>query len=81
MLTAAELQLLEPLLRIMRSFLILGGIVAITQILKGGFTFMVASGRNDTHDEGLGLMGGGIITSVVAATLFAVVSVVLERIA
>jgi len=74
----AELQsFIIPTLRIVRIFLVLLGIVSVTTILHGAFTFMTASGRVEVHHHAKARMVSGILGTLAIAVLFTVITIFL----
>jgi hypothetical protein len=66
-----------PALRIARIFLVLLGIVSVTTILHGAFTFMTASGRVEVHHHAKTKMVAGILGSMAIAVVFTVITIFL----
>ena len=71
---------LLPILRISRSFILLLGLVAVNLILIGGFTYMVASGRDHGHESGMEKVATGILATVAIAALYLIMTVAIQRV-
>lgn len=67
------------LLRILRAFLLLLGIAAVNMLLVGGFTFMVAGGRDHAHEAGMSKMSLGVLATIVVFAVFAIVTVAIQN--
>lgn len=64
-------------LRLGRVALVLVAIVSINLILKGAFTYMVSSGRNETQAEAVQSITSGVVGSFVVLALFLVSTVLI----
>lgn len=68
-----------PAIRIGRAFLLLFGIVSINLMLIGGFNYMVASGRDDSHNDSIQKIATGVLGTIVVAALFVIATIALEN--
>lgn len=66
-------------IRIGRAFLLLFGIVSINLMLIGGFNYMVASGRDDSHNDSIQKIATGVLGTIVVAALFVIATIALEN--
>src|SRR3989338_777007 len=69
---------LIPSLRLARVLLLVLGIVGINYMLICAFTFMVASGRNETQKAGNSKMSAGFFVTMLVAALFLALTVSLK---
>ena len=67
--------------RVMRILLLVVGLSSITKLLHGGFTIMLASGREETHHAGFQSMMVGMLGTMFVFVMFVFSSVVIERLA
>lgn len=74
----SQYSFLETGIRIFRVLLLWFGILGVNMILHGGFTFMVASMRDDTHAECWGKISRGVISCVAVVLLYSVATIVIE---
>ena len=65
-------------LRVFRVLLIIFGILAVNMILLGGFSYMTASSRDDSHSEAMGHIARGIISSLAVVLLFSVTTIAIK---
>lgn len=66
-------------LRFGRVALVLMGIMAILLIVKGAFQYMLASGRSDDQGSAFQSMAGGMLATMFVTIIFAVATIVLEK--
>lgn len=71
--------MLPTTLRVLRVLLMMLGIVAVTQILKGGFDYMFGSGRDDSYSAAMAKMSQGVLISMFLAGLFAVITIAIGK--
>ncbi len=74
----SQYSFLETGIRIFRVLLLWFGILGVNMILHGGFTFMVASMRDTTHEECWGKIARGVISCVAVVFLYSVATIVIE---
>ncbi len=65
-------------LRVFRVLLILFGILGVNMILRGGFGYMVACSRDDSHTEAMGHISRGIVSSIAVVLLFSVTTIAIK---
>jgi hypothetical protein len=68
-----------PAIRIGRAFLLLFGIVSINMMLIGGFNYMIASGRDGTHNDSMQKIATGVLGTIIVAALFVIATIALEN--
>ncbi len=68
-----------PALRIARIFLLLFGVVSLNMILVGGFTYMVASGRDEAHSNAIEKISKGLLGTILIASLFTIATIALQN--
>jgi uncharacterized protein YqeY len=74
----SQYSFLETGIRIFRVLLLWFGILGVNMILHGGFTFMIASMRDETHQECWGQIARGVISCVAVVLLYSVATIVIE---
>lgn len=74
----SQYSFLETGIRIFRVLLLWFGLLAVNMILHGGFSFMVASMRDDAHKEAWGQITKGFIGSIAVVLLYSVATIAIE---
>ena len=69
---------METMVRVVRVLLLAFGIMFVNKILHGGFSYSVASSRDETHTSAMKEVMGGVYGTVAVALLFSVATIVLE---
>ncbi len=69
---------LETGIRIFRVLLLWFGLLAVNMILHGGFTFMVASMRDNEHEKAWGEIAKGFIGSIAVVLLYSVATIMID---
>lgn len=72
-------QYIELLIRIGRIGLVVVGIYAVVEILRGAFTYMTSSNRDHYHGEALRSIAIGVISSLLVVGLFSIATVALNQ--
>lgn len=73
------LELFEAVLRIVRVFLVMIGLAAVTFLLKGSFDYTLSSGRNDDQVKAWGKITVSLFVTIIVAVLFVVATVMLRE--
>ena len=70
--------LIETGLRVLRVIILWFGLLAVNQILHGGFSFMTASMRDDSQKAAMGEITTGVVGSVAVVLLYSVATIVIQ---
>lgn len=69
---------LENGLRIVRVLLLWFGVLSISMLMRGGFIFMVASLRDQSHKEAWGNIAGGLVGATAVVLLYGMMTIVID---